>query len=429
MPAPVTFHQSRQCRNLWIAPLLLCCGATSSGFELDVYIITGQSNSLGTTSLEVSAGPGEHAADTQTEFYWSNVRSTNVGYPPALYGDSAGSLAPLQTQQGDGAANPSFWGPEFGLARRLNETGSQNVLIIKASRGGGGNTYWDKTAYDADNDAGHMWGHLRDTVDAGLAAVDNADTFQVRGLVYLQGESNSPSEAAVADARLQALIGNLKGHIESTYPGVTDNMHTVVGEIAASGSSSSRIQTTQLQSALASGYPSISFVTTNDLPLKSDGIHFGSAAKLTIGQRFADVFIGVSEQPNGITGDVNQDGVVSTGTGDPLTDDVAAMVAGWQSNTAGLTNLQKTLRGDVNLSGSTTLADVFVLHNALKAQGESFPFGLLTPVPEPNTTALAGCACLAWALAHRSGFRGRSPRRLPGGDSAGKTRRPFQPSG
>jgi hypothetical protein len=372
------------------------------GATWDVYILTGQSNSLGTTNLENPSGPGSHPADTETAFFWSNVNSSNTGYPPLLYGDSNGLITTLQVQQGDAGVNPSFWGPEMGMARKLWDAGQRDVLVIKASRGGGGNTYWDQEAFESNPNSGHMWGHLRDTVDAGLAAISVGDLFEVKGFIYLQGESNTAAEAAIADVRLGELIENLKSHINFAYPNTADSVHTVIGEIAASGSNANRIQTTQRQIALAAADPKISFVATSDLPLKGDGIHFGRDEKLAIGERFADVFIGVSEQPNGVFGDVNQDGVVATGTANPADDDVTAFVAGWQSVTSGLTNLQKTLAGDLNLSGRTTLADAFILHKALQLQGAAFPLERLNAVPEPTSAMLLIVAAM-WVGKCRTG--------------------------
>ncbi|MDG2470035.1 MAG: hypothetical protein P8M80_12200 [Pirellulaceae bacterium] len=83
----------------------------------DVYILTGQSNSLGTTaSSESMPSPGTNPADSTTSLFWSNVNASNNAYPPVLYGDSGGAITTLQTQQGDGGSNPTFWGPEFGFA-------------------------------------------------------------------------------------------------------------------------------------------------------------------------------------------------------------------------------------------------------------------------------------------------------------------------
>ena len=186
--------------------------------------------------------------------------------------------------------------------------------------------------------------------------------------------------------------------MNSAYPGTAQDLHTVVGEIAASGSNSNRQLTTQLQMSLANSRSDVTFVGTSDLPLKSDGIHFGRDAKLTIGARFGDAFISILEQPNGIAGDVNQDGVVSgNGTGLPESDDVAAFVLGWGESTIGLTNLAKTQLGDLNLDGKTSLPDAFILHDALEAVGLNVPLGVLTGaiVPEPLSAVYAS---IVWAV-------------------------------
>lgn len=205
----------------------------------------------------------------------------------------ATTLTTLQLQQGDGGANATFWGPEFGFGRTLVELGATHTLVVKASRGGGSNSLWDKTTFDAFDDAGHMWGHLRDTVDAALAAVTATpgDTFRIRGLLSLQVESNTAGDAAVAGQRLADLATHLTAHIEATHPGTTTDTKTVIGEIAASGGTAARI-TTAAQRALAASNVTFAFVPTGDLALKSDGIHFGGTAKLEIGRRMANAMAG-----------------------------------------------------------------------------------------------------------------------------------------
>ena len=287
-------------RSTILATLALATGSTEAGADhFAVFVLTGQSNALGTTALESPHDPGTHAADASTGFFWANAAGgtgSNIVYPPALFGDSGGVITTLQVQQGDGGANPQFWGPEFGFARTMHDAGRSNVLIIKTAKGGGRNLYWDKATFDSDPDSGHMWGHTRDTIDAALAQlVSGGHTFEVEGFMYLQGESNTTSDAVVAGARLGDLIDNLRVHIGGAYPGTADEMRTVIGEIAASGSTSARITTTNQQQALAAADDTVAFIGTSDLPLKSDGIHFGRDAKLTIGQRFADAFIGRPE--------------------------------------------------------------------------------------------------------------------------------------
>lgn len=263
---------------------------------LAVFLLTGQSNSLGTTAYEGGSvddyGPGAHDADAATPFFWSNVNGGNDQWPPILYGDSDGAFLDLQIQQGFGS-DPAFWGPEFGFARTLHDAGYGDITIIKSSRGGGGNTYWVKEAFEeSPSYTGDMWGQLSETTTLALGALVAAGTdFEVVGLLYLQGESNNAEEAELTGVRLLALKEDLTELIDGIAPGAADDMRLVLGEIAASSSTPERILTTEQQRALANEHDDIDFVETSDLPLKSDGIHFGKDEKLEIGRRFAAVFL------------------------------------------------------------------------------------------------------------------------------------------
>ena len=208
--------------------ILLCLlGATQAlvAAPVDVFVLTGQSNSLGTTYLDPGDyTPGSDPADAVVRILWANVSSTSTTYPCVLYGTST-NFVPLQMQQGDGGNNPYFWGPEFGFARTLYQAGQSNFVIIKASRGGGGNTYWDKDTFQTNANAGHMWGQVRDTLTNALAELAaGGQTFNVRGLLYIQGESNSSSEAALAGQRFSLLYSNVVALVNGTYPGAADNL-------------------------------------------------------------------------------------------------------------------------------------------------------------------------------------------------------------
>lgn len=279
----------------WAAIVLLTLATTAPAAEVEVYILTGQSNMLGTTAADdPQPAPGKDPADAAMRMLWSNVSPTNNGWPPRLLGDSAGRFVPLAVQQGDGGKNATFWGPEFGFARELAARGHGPAVIVKACRGGGSNALWDKATFDREQAAGHMWGHLRDTLDAALAALtDEADAaVMIRGFCYLQGESNSVADAAVAGERLAALVKNLTAHVEQRRPGATRGMRVAVAEIAASRANPRRVQTTAAQQAFCRRFGNAAFVATADLPLKSDGIHFGGAEKLEIGRRLAAAVAG-----------------------------------------------------------------------------------------------------------------------------------------
>jgi hypothetical protein len=279
----------------WVLIALVALAATATAAEVELYILTGQSNMLGTTAADdPQPAPGKDPADATARMLWSNVSPANAGWPPRLLGDSGGRFVPLAVQQGDGGKNATFWGPEFGFARELAARGRGPAVIVKACRGGGSNALWDKATFDREQGAGHMWGHVRDTLDAALAALaDEADAaVRIRGFCYLQGESNSVADAAVAGERLAALVKNLTAHVEERRPGATRGMRVAVAEIAASRANPRRVQTTAAQQAFCRRFGNAAFVATADLPLKSDGIHFGGAEKLEIGRRLAAAVAG-----------------------------------------------------------------------------------------------------------------------------------------
>lgn len=93
----------------------------------------------------------------------------------------------------------------------------------------------------------------------------------------------------------------------------------------------------------------------------------------------------------GVEGDVNQDGFVNAL-------DVTAFVDGWRSNTAGLDAVERTLLGDLDLSGRTDLSDLFILHQALPSGGRRIlatQFSDALPIPEPSSLLLLATAVLA----------------------------------
>ncbi len=249
--------------------------------HIKVFILTGQSNSLGTTADpgEMDISPGIHDLDAEIPFFWCN-RSTRAGDGPArLFGDSGGSIVSLRTQQGEGA-DPQFWGPEFGFGRYLAAAGEPNILIVKASRGGGGNGFWLKEAQD-----NHMYEHVVQTVKMAVSALQKGATFDIAALIYVQGESDSEAEAKVSGERLRHLVQNLRKELPSA-----GNMKVLIGGIAAAGDSRDIVR--EQQSRLPQLDQTFRYIDTLDLRAKLyDQLHFNKAAKLELGRRLAEAWL------------------------------------------------------------------------------------------------------------------------------------------
>jgi hypothetical protein len=248
----------------------------SWGAHYKLFILTGQSNSLGTTNgSEPDTAPGPDPADARIRFFWHNLADANTSL-----GSSGGAFTTLQAQQGGYYAGSSkHWGPEVDFARTLVRAGVENIAIVKASRGGGGNTHWSKSAN------GHMYDHLVATTTAAADALTaTGDTFEIAGLLYLQGESDTAAEADIAGTRFLDLVNNLRTEL----PNAT-GMKAVIGGIAAAGAARDTVRARHASIANATDY--IDFFPNLDLQASvTDGLHFNKSAKLRIGRRFAMAF-------------------------------------------------------------------------------------------------------------------------------------------
>lgn len=243
--------------------------------HIKIYLLTGQSNSLGTTANKKDddpANPPASAVDKKIPFYWSN-RSTRAGDRPAvLIGDSGQKITTLQKQQGEGK-NTTFWGPEIAFGRALHAAGERDFMIVKASRGGGGNGFWVKD--------GQMYNHVIKTISNAVAAIEkHGHTFEIVCLLYVQGESNNAAEAKVAGKRFADLLDQLRNDLPNAR-----NMQAVIGGIAAGGAT--KDETRRQQKELAEKREDITYFSNLDLKGQLyDRLHFDKKAKLEIGRRF-----------------------------------------------------------------------------------------------------------------------------------------------
>ncbi len=251
------------------------------GAHIDVFVLTGQSNALGTTAGgEADTTQGADPADQKVKFFWSNRATASL-----VIGDSNGTFTTMQAQQGGYYSGSStHWGPEIGFARSLFRAGVRDFAVVKAARGGGGNTFWFKDSSDD-----HMYDHVVATVQAATnQLVAQGHTFSIKGLLYLQGESDSVAEAQESGVRLKALVDQLRADLPNA-----GSMHCVCGGIAAPGATRDVVRTQQESIATATDY--IDFFSNTDLQsYLYDNLHFNKAAKIAVGERFAQSFFAAS---------------------------------------------------------------------------------------------------------------------------------------
>ena len=94
--------------------LKFCVSASAAHIKL--FVLTGQSNSLGTTNGgEADPSSGSDATDQHVQFFWHNI----VDATTTTIGTSGGVFTTLQDQQGGVyAGSATHWGPEIEFARK-----------------------------------------------------------------------------------------------------------------------------------------------------------------------------------------------------------------------------------------------------------------------------------------------------------------------
>lgn len=268
--------------------------ALADAAPLKIFVMTGQSNSLGTlgtTDIAMRHGAvGSHPAEQAggVPFYWDH-RSDGTPAGDLALGASGGWTVLGAQTGGVYAGNDDHWGPEIGFARMLWDAGHRDFAIVKASRGGGGNGFWQKGSADD-----HMYDHLLATVQAATATLPPGfSACRIAGLLYVQGESNNATEAAEAGSRFSELLANLKADLPATTA-----MTGVFGEIAGTGSTRDTTRNNQL--ALANTRSDIGYAESTGLAAHNqDGltIHYDAESQILLGERMAAEVLALGTLP------------------------------------------------------------------------------------------------------------------------------------
>lgn len=258
-------------KNIVIISMLILSSLLNA--EIDIFVLTGQSNSLGIIKDGEPLALAPEKIDKKIMFFWQNrdPRSNIVS-------TSKGKIQTLQVQMFDNDSKDGNWGLEMFCARELYKKTHRKMMFIKASRGGGGNYLWLK---NSDDD--HMYQSVIETVKAATGELSKKKIkFKIRGLLYLQGESDG-THTPLAAERAQKLLKNLRKELPSAK-----GMKMFIGEIA--GNNINQDKTRELHKKLAENNSDFFFIPTADLRKSSlyrDRLHFNNEAKKEIGKRFA----------------------------------------------------------------------------------------------------------------------------------------------
>lgn len=285
---------------------LLMAGSVSlaGARELKIFLLTGQSNSLG--AVKGSPAPPELLKwyEPQSTLYWHE----NFGQREGVFPGASTSWEQVRPAVPRYNGNLCM-GPEYGFAFVLEKHGwfkDADVAIIKASRDGGGNSHWQKN--------GQAYKMLVQAVNNACAAVDKSRYSKVAfaGLLYLQGESNAGAEVPESASRLTELLNNLSADLKpcgdtsalgaqkavigenANWAGKNETdpeTGNVTGGLEGRDTTVQGKTTRQVMKDLASSRPGMGHVPTRDLPKLTSGdgmgVHYSGKSQISIGARFA----------------------------------------------------------------------------------------------------------------------------------------------
>ena len=297
---------------------LVVSDVTQTGNIYHLYILTGQSNSLGAVKdSPLSQGMLDAYRAAGVKMYNANITSYNSKDNMRHAEDNPAwvQLAP-QKPEYSGTYQGEAWrslcmGPEYGFAYMMQKNGwftmaghenTDGLGIVLASLDGGGNQYWDKSS-----STGYTYEDIVQSVKNALVAAKDGgyDAVSLDGLMYLQGESNSSPGATNAAPLYAAFLGNLRSDLETwmaeqeiTGIDLVFSNNTVTGEPHLGNATRVTTANNLYNAAVSSGMVNADMngrghVLTNDLAVTNCdtmNVHYTGDSQLTIGARYAYAF-------------------------------------------------------------------------------------------------------------------------------------------
>ncbi|MFR4416274.1 MAG: sialate O-acetylesterase [Akkermansia sp.] len=202
-------------RSLLFIPITAAFIGAAEAKTLQLYILTGQSNSLGA----VKGSPASMDAGTVQVRWkhlpWHNNFNKITGSsvdcnPPAS--SSWGSIVPQVC--GTESSNYNCMGPEYGFAAMMERKGWSWAAWLRTcghgnrqGRSGRRRHYWNKgtNAYNAIVET------VRKACENALA--NGYDKVEIMGVMYLQGESNTVTDSSNAANSFLTFLDNLQGDL------------------------------------------------------------------------------------------------------------------------------------------------------------------------------------------------------------------------
>lgn len=308
-------------RNFCVLATVLFLGALGNasqvsatiqaGVEYDVYFLTGQSNGAGRGDVaELPSISGGIYAAPQTDvlfYYRSTLTDSSGNINTTLTPDVFTSL---QSGSGHGFNNPGShaageFGPELSLGRTLADAFPQkNIMIIKYAHGGSNlHTQWAA--------GGIRYNDFLSVVNDSLAEITNQGaTYQLKGLAWVQGESDVNSQPNAYEANLTSFINRVRTDVFAGEEAAITISRLSVNQYNSVSANLTTVRNAQV--AVADAINNVEWLDADGANFStyniSNPIHFDAQGNISQGIAMGNQFAILNAEP--LLGDVNLDGAV-----------------------------------------------------------------------------------------------------------------------
>lgn len=264
---------------LFMAAVMGCFSASAEAVKVKVILLGGQSNMDGRAPGSGLPTTPFNLRQAQTDILFYHGNASGQAYLP---GNTLTYLAP-----GSGSKSPSSptFGPEVTFGRAIADAyPGEQFALIKYALGG------TKLATDWNPSTGGTYTAFRNTVANGLAALTTAGyTYEIAGMLWMQGESDSTSAYANAyQANLMAFITDIRSRYGAAIPFVICETWRNEGDSAHPGTLGNIVSAAQQHAA--NTLSRVGFVSTRSFTFQ-DEYHLNAQGQINLGYGCADYLI------------------------------------------------------------------------------------------------------------------------------------------
>lgn len=253
---------------LQIIPCVTLCAE-----DYDVYLLAGQSNMDG-RGLTADLTPDQRQPVSGAIIFYRNAIASSESWQPLSPGFS------MPPRFKGPLPSPKF-GPEIGFARDMLSTfPKQQLALIKGSKGGTSlRADWKPGIRGMPQTQGRQYRDFIETIRLATAQLQQqGHQFQIRGLLWHQGESDAKQTQDTYRAQLENFVARIREDV-----GIAD-LPIVTGEVFDNGKRGSVRQATH---DVAATDPQVAIVSAKDTTTWDEGTHFDATSQLLLGNRYA----------------------------------------------------------------------------------------------------------------------------------------------